>query len=108
MFRTCARICDPPYLLSLVSCCSVQLVCVQAMPHTVRVVGGKQRGHRSAFRDLSRDEAVTDASKWGLLKVTHLSCWLQLIISINTKHDTAERRGLQDAEIGLLCSQDPH
>lgn len=39
------------------------------MPHTVRVVGGKQRGHRSAVRDLSRDEAVTDASKWGLLKV---------------------------------------
>ena len=25
--------------------------------------------HRSAVRDLSRDEAVTDASKWGLLKV---------------------------------------
>lgn len=42
----------------------------QAMPHTVRVVGGKQRGHRSAVRDLSRDEAVTDASKWGLLKVS--------------------------------------
>ena len=42
---------------------------VQAMPHTVRVVTGKQRGHRSAVRDLSRDEAVTDASKWGLLKV---------------------------------------
>ncbi|KAL3151508.1 hypothetical protein ABBQ38_012507 [Trebouxia sp. C0009 RCD-2024] len=40
----------------------------QAMPHTVRVVTGKQRGHRSAVRDLSRDEAVTDASKWGLLK----------------------------------------
>jgi len=43
---------------------------LQAMPHTVRVVGGKQRGHRSAVRDLSRDEAVTDASKWGLLKVS--------------------------------------
>ena len=43
------------------------------MPHTVRVVGGKQRGHRSAVRDLSRDEAVTDASKWGLLKVLNRS-----------------------------------
>lgn len=48
---------------------------VQAMPHTVRVVGGKQRGHRSAVRDLSRDEAVTDASKWGLLKVLKLESW---------------------------------
>jgi len=45
---------------------------LQAMPHTVRVVGGKQRGHRSAVRDLSRDEAVTDASKWGLLKVSSI------------------------------------
>lgn len=40
----------------------------QAVPHTVRLAGGKQRGNRSALRDLSRDEAVTDASKWGLLK----------------------------------------
>ena len=39
----------------------------------MRVVGGKQRGHRSAVRDLSRDEAVTDASKWGLLKVLNRS-----------------------------------
>ena len=55
------------------------------MPHTVRVVGGKQRGHRSAFRDLSRDEAVTDASKWGLLKVLiNLSCTSQSLVDICT------------------------
>lgn len=35
----------------------------------MRVVGGKQRQQRSAVRDISRQEAVTDAS-WGLLKVS--------------------------------------
>ena len=42
---------------------------MQGAPHTVRVVGGKQRQQRSAVRDISRQEAVTDAS-WGLLKVS--------------------------------------